>query len=56
MIGGIAIIFALLPETPWWLMSKEKEEKAAKVLRLLNGSVEGYDVDEQIVSSCLTPD
>ncbi|RQM04606.1 hypothetical protein DH86_00004347, partial [Scytalidium sp. 3C] len=48
MIGGIAIIFALLPETPWWLMSKEKEEKAAKVLRLLNGSVEGYDVDEQI--------
>lgn len=50
MIGGIGIIFAFLPESPWWLASKDKLEKAAKILHSCNGKVEGYDVDEQIVS------
>lgn len=50
MIGGIGIIFAFLPESPWWLASKGKLEKAAKILHSCNGKVEGYNVDEQIVS------
>lgn len=50
MIGAIAIIFVFLPESPWWLASKGKVDKAAKVLHLCNGKVEGYDIDQQIVS------
>lgn len=49
MIGAIAIIFVLLPESPWWLVSKGKLDKAAKVLTFCNGNVDGYDVQEQIV-------
>lgn len=52
MVIPIGIVFALLPETPWWLSSKGEVEKAAKVLRLCNGGVEGYDIEEQIV--CLS--
>lgn len=51
MIGGIAIIFVFIPETPWWLASKGKLDKAAKVLRLCYGGVEGYDIHEHIVST-----
>ncbi|KAH7176812.1 general substrate transporter [Dactylonectria macrodidyma] len=47
-IGGIAIIFLLLPETPWWLVSKGKFDKASKILERYNGHVEGYDVQEHI--------
>ncbi|KAH7127828.1 general substrate transporter [Dactylonectria estremocensis] len=47
-IGGIAIIFIILPETPWWLVSKGKFDKAAKVLQKYNGHVEGYNVQEHI--------
>jgi Sugar (and other) transporter len=49
MIGVIAIIFVLLPESPWWLVSKGKSDKAAKVLGKYNSSVHGYNVQEQIV-------
>ncbi|PMD16021.1 general substrate transporter [Hyaloscypha hepaticicola] len=48
MVIPIGIVFVLLPESPWWLASKGKTEKAAKVLRLCNGGVEGYDIEEQI--------
>jgi len=50
MIGLIAIIFLLLPETPWWLVSKGNLEKAGKILKKYNGVVEGYNVQEHIVS------
>jgi hypothetical protein len=50
MIGAIAIIFLLIPETPWWLVSKNKLDKATKVLDRYNGRVRDYDVQEQIVS------
>jgi hypothetical protein len=50
MVGVMLIIFLLIPETPWWLASKEKLDKAAKVLLKYNGHVEGYNVDEVIVS------
>jgi hypothetical protein len=49
MVGVIAIIFVLMPESPWWLVSKGKIDQAAKVLNRCNGKVDGYSVDEQIV-------
>lgn len=51
MVGVIGIVFAVIPESPWWLASKGKLDKAAKVLHRINGSVENYDVAEQVVSS-----
>lgn len=55
MIGVTGLIFAFIPESPWWLASKGKIEKASKVLHMCNGRVRGYDVDEQIVSFSLGP-
>jgi SP family general alpha glucoside:H+ symporter-like MFS transporter len=49
MVGVIAIIFVLMPESPWWLVSKGKIDQAANVLNRCNGKVDGYSVDEQIV-------
>ncbi|KAJ5560572.1 hypothetical protein N7513_002971 [Penicillium frequentans] len=48
MVGTIAIIFFLIPESPWWLVSKGKNDRAAKILQRYNGHVEGYNVEEQI--------
>ncbi|KAJ5090786.1 hypothetical protein N7532_009470 [Penicillium argentinense] len=48
MVGIIMVIFGFLPESPWWLASKGKIDKAAKIIRRLNGKVDGYSVDEQI--------
>jgi hypothetical protein len=50
MVGIIGIIFALIPESPWWLVSQNRPEKAAIILNKCNGKIEGYRVDEQIVS------
>jgi hypothetical protein len=49
MVIPIGIVFVLLPETPWWLASKGKLDKAAKVLQFCNGNIRGYDVQEQMV-------
>lgn len=49
MVIPIGVVFAFLPETPWWLASKGKLDKATKVLEFCNGGVEGYDIQEQIV-------
>lgn len=48
MIGLMGLIFLLLPESPWWLTSKGKQEKAARVLTRLNGNVEGYNTREHL--------
>lgn len=55
MIGGMLIIFLLIPESPWWLAGKGKVDKAAKVLQRYNGHLEGYNVDEMIVSLFFAP-
>jgi MFS transporter, SP family, general alpha glucoside:H+ symporter len=49
MIGIILIIFLVIPESPWWLASKGKVERASKVLRRCYGGVEGYNIEQQIV-------
>ena len=49
MVGIIFIIFAFIPESPWWLVSKGKIDKAARILTRCNGGVKDYSVDEQIV-------
>jgi SP family general alpha glucoside:H+ symporter-like MFS transporter len=48
MIGGLALIYCFLPESPWWLIGKDKTEKARKTLLTLKGGVPGYDVDSEI--------
>ncbi|OGM48645.1 hexose transporter [Aspergillus bombycis] len=48
MVGATIIIFVIMPETPWWLVSKGKLDRAAEILTTYNGRVEGYDVSEQI--------
>lgn len=53
MIGVAGIIFFMIPESPWWLVSKDKHEKAAMVLERYNGRVQDYNVQEQIVRPSL---
>ncbi|KAL3481246.1 general substrate transporter [Aspergillus californicus] len=48
MVGIAGIIFIFLPESPWWLVGKDRFENAEKVLQVCNGKVEGYDSQEQI--------
>jgi sugar porter (SP) family MFS transporter len=54
MIGVAGVIFLLVPETPWWLVSKGKTQQAEKVLKTCNGSVPGYDIQDQINVMCAT--
>lgn len=54
MIGVIAIIFVLLPESPWWLASVNKLDKARKVLLRCHGHIEGYNVQQQVVRPFVT--
>lgn len=49
MIGISIIIILIIPESPWWLVSKDKQPQAAKILKQFYGRVEGYDIQEKIV-------
>lgn len=48
MVAAAGLIFVLLPETPWWLVSKDKFAQAERVLRRCHGQVPGFDVMEQL--------
>lgn len=55
MIGCILVAFLLIPESPWWLASKGKVDQASQVLNRCFANVEGYDINQQIVSAKLVP-
>lgn len=46
-IGLMIIIFAIVPESPAWCVSRGKEEQAKKMLKRLHWEVKDYDVDYQ---------
>lgn len=46
-VGLMLIIYLVLPESPAWLASKDKSEKAKKTMRFIYKGVEGFDVDQQ---------
>ncbi|EPE07151.1 sugar transporter [Ophiostoma piceae UAMH 11346] len=48
MVGLIGLVFVCLPETPWWLVSKNKMDKAETSLQILNGDIKDYDYKEQL--------
>lgn len=50
MVGVMGIVFLLLPESPWWLVSKGKLEKGSKMLSRYQGHLQGYSVEEEVVS------
>lgn len=50
MVGVMGIVFLLLPESPWWLVSNGKLEKGSKMLSRYQGHLQGYSVEEEIVS------
>ena len=49
MIGLSLIIFLFIPESPWWLASKDNPDRAVKILHKFYGHIEGFDFEEQIV-------
>ncbi|KAI8660344.1 MFS domain-containing protein [Fusarium keratoplasticum] len=46
-IGLMLIIYLLVPESPAWLATKGKAEKAKKSLNIIYRGVDGFDVDHQ---------
>jgi MFS transporter, SP family, general alpha glucoside:H+ symporter len=48
MLGGLMIIYAILPETAWWSVSKDKIDKARKSLKFMYGGIQGYDIEEEL--------
>ncbi|KAF4176555.1 hypothetical protein CNMCM8927_000729 [Aspergillus lentulus] len=54
MIGISIIIILIIPESPWWLVSKDKQTQAAKILQHFYGRIEGYDIQEKINAMAAT--
>lgn len=48
LLGVMAIILVLIPESPWFLVTKGNLKGARKNLALINGGVRGYDVDHEL--------
>ncbi|WWC69105.1 uncharacterized protein I206_103041 [Kwoniella pini CBS 10737] len=48
MIGVMGIIFFLIPESPWWLVSKGKLDQASRMLAKYHGRIEGYNVADEV--------
>lgn len=45
MIGIMAIVYAIIPESPYWCAARGRHEQGVKIVRFLNGGIEGYDVE-----------
>jgi len=48
MIGGLALVYLVLPESPWWLVMKGKTDKARRTLLRLKGGIPEYDVEVEL--------
>lgn len=46
-IGVMIIVWALVPESPWFHARRGDKDKALKTMRQLYGGVEGYDFEEE---------
>lgn len=46
-IGLMIVFWAIVPESPWWLVRQGKREQAMHNLKRLYGGVEGYDFEEE---------
>ncbi|KAH6697288.1 general substrate transporter [Plectosphaerella plurivora] len=46
-VGIMIIIYLIIPESPAWLVSQGKTERAKKAMRFINRGVQGFDVDRQ---------
>lgn len=47
MVGLMIIIYAIVPESPWWCANAGRHDQGKAVLRRLNGKISSYDVDEE---------
>jgi SP family general alpha glucoside:H+ symporter-like MFS transporter len=50
MVGLSVIAAIIMPESPWWLISKGKNAAARKILVQKFANVEGYDIDTELAS------
>jgi len=41
----MAIVWFIIPESPWYYLNRNEPDKAKKCLKYLNGGVKNYDVD-----------
>lgn len=48
MVGAAGIIFVLLPESPWWLVSKGRNDAARSMLKKCHPNIKDQEVQEQI--------
>ncbi|GKT47982.1 MFS transporter fmqE [Colletotrichum spaethianum] len=55
-IGLMIIIYALVPESPAWCVTRGKLDTARKSLRRLYRDVEGYDLEQQLQLLVITVD
>lgn len=49
MVGLAGIIFFVIPESPWWLVSKGRLDSAGKVLKTFYGDLSDAEVSERLV-------
>ena len=50
MVGLAGIIFVVIPESSWWLVSKGRLDDARKVLGRCHAGHDESEIKEQIVS------
>ena len=53
-IGVMILIFLVLPESPWWLVSRGDVSAARKVLERVYGNIDQHDIDSELNIICET--